>query len=273
MQWQIDSLATAASTNDVARERVLAAWARGELAEGIVITAARQTAGRGQHGRRWESPAGGLYFSAVAEDIPSEFRDKLALVAGVAAAEALDSPITFFPDGDGEYSPGPSGIQLRWPNDLVLGDKKVGGILCESVAMGERFAAIIGIGINVTTALEEFPRTLRGHATSLFAHDGRLRTVTGVLDAMLRRLDAALASLHSPSGFADMIARAARPRRAAWPPPHARLRRTSASKAPLPEFPMPANCCLRPQPVCSILIARRSSAWTGDAACAKSDLA
>ncbi len=149
MDWRIEKLEVAESTNDVARERLLACWGRGESAAGIVVVAARQTGGRGQHGRRWESPVGGLYLSAVVEDISPALRGKLALVAGVAAAEAI-----------GGLS-GVEGLRLRWPNDLMIGGKKVGGILCEAVAMGEqKWAGIVGIGINVRAKVDDFPQRI-----------------------------------------------------------------------------------------------------------------
>ena len=134
------------STNRLAAERILAAWDAGRSPERTLITAARQTAGRGQHGRRWESPPGGLYFSAVVERVPAEFRDRLALVAGLAVARTLcaaDVP-----------------AMIRWPNDVLIDGKKVAGILCEALARGEHWAAIIGVGVNVSTDIgPAFPRS------------------------------------------------------------------------------------------------------------------
>ena len=188
MQWQIDSLPTAASTNDVARERVLAAWQRNEPAEGIVITAARQTAGRGQHGRRWESPPGGLYLSAVVEDVPLEFRGKLALVAGVATAEALDLPSTFFPMSDEAAIPNHTGVQLRWPNDLLLNGKKVCGILTEMNAEPTQVRyVVLGVGINVNHA--SFAGELEPIATSLRMESGHEWSRVELAAALLKSLD------------------------------------------------------------------------------------
>ena len=107
------------STQDVARE----------LPIGSVVIADHQTAGRGRLEHRWEAPPGtALLVSFVL--LPNPL---LSLAAGVAAAEACDQ-----------------GVRLKWPNDLLLGGRKVGGILVEATAT----RAVCGIGINLTWAPE-----------------------------------------------------------------------------------------------------------------------
>jgi BirA family transcriptional regulator, biotin operon repressor / biotin---[acetyl-CoA-carboxylase] ligase len=110
-------LGSVTSTQDAARR----------LPIGSIVVADHQTAGRGRHDRRWEAPAGtALLVSFVLERNPL-----LSLAAGVAAAQAC----------------GPS-VRLKWPNDLMVGERKLGGILVETTA--DR--AICGIGINLTSA-------------------------------------------------------------------------------------------------------------------------
>ncbi len=110
-------LGSVTSTQDVARE----------LPIGSVVVAEHQTAGRGRLERRWEAPPGtSLLVSCVLK--PNRL---LSLAAGVAAAEAC----------------GPE-VRLKWPNDLLLGDRKLGGILVETTPE----KAICGIGINLTWA-------------------------------------------------------------------------------------------------------------------------
>src|SRR5437660_2340983 len=112
-------LGTVTSTQDVARD----------LAVGSIVVADYQTGGRGRLERRWVSPAGtALLVSYVLEPNPL-----LSLAAGVAAAEACGR-----------------GVRLKWPNDLLLDGRKVGGILVESSPS----KAICGIGINLTWAPE-----------------------------------------------------------------------------------------------------------------------
>ena len=167
------------STMDVAHE--LAAVGAGE---GTLVWAIRQEQGRGRLGRTWASPEGGLYISMLLRPTrpPTEL-PQLSLVAGLAAAQAIQEHAKLFP-------------AIRWPNDLLINGKKVGGILVEassSVRSGLRargspapalarggpggqlptahspqpsaLYAVIGIGINVTTQLKDLPET----ATSLSA--------------------------------------------------------------------------------------------------------
>jgi len=114
---QVVRLGTVTSTQDIARD----------LPIGSVVVADHQTAGRGRLSHQWETRAGtALLVSFVVEPNPL-----LSLAAGVAAAEAC----------------GP-GVRLKWPNDLLLDGRKVGGILVEASAS----KAICGIGINLTWA-------------------------------------------------------------------------------------------------------------------------
>ena len=131
-----------ASTMDVAHE-----LARAGASEGTVVWAERQRRGRGRLGRVWESPAGGVYCSIVLRParLPTE-TPQLSLVAGLAAAETIRELTGLCP-------------AIRWPNDLLLDGKKVCGILIE-VKSG---AVVVGVGINVATALCDLPET----ATSL----------------------------------------------------------------------------------------------------------
>ncbi len=157
-------LATAGSTNDEA-----AARARTGAAEGLVVLAERQLAGRGRRGAAWHSPPGeALAFSIVVRPAePKSFWPRLALVAGVAVAEALESM---------GLRPG-----IKWPNDLWLGGKKVAGILVEA---GADFA-IVGIGLNINTA--DFPEALAEIATSLRIETGRECDRAEVLAAIIAR--------------------------------------------------------------------------------------
>jgi BirA family biotin operon repressor/biotin-[acetyl-CoA-carboxylase] ligase len=137
------------STNDRARELV-EAGAPG----GTVVTAREQTAGRGRQGRVWTAPEGkALLYSAVLQ--PLDERHLLlplsVPLAVCAAAEAL--------------RPG-SECQVKWPNDIWLEGRKLSGILIE--ARPQDGWAVIGVGLNLTIAPEEFPADLRQPAISLF---------------------------------------------------------------------------------------------------------
>lgn len=104
---------------------------------GAVIWARSQTAGRGRRGRRWESPAGNLYATLVAEVPPGWPPGQLAFVAALAAGDAVRTVL-------------PAGHRLsyKWPNDLLLDGRKLGGILIE----GGPAAVAVGLGINIARA-------------------------------------------------------------------------------------------------------------------------
>jgi BirA family biotin operon repressor/biotin-[acetyl-CoA-carboxylase] ligase len=152
--------ATVGSTNDVA-----AALAE-EGREGAVVIADQQTAGRGRHGRRWYSPPGsGLYISVVLTPGPTgpSAADRaaalLTLAAGVALAEAVEATTGLAPD-------------IKWPNDLMLGRRKLAGILAESaVSESGALRVALGYGINVSTTA--YPPELDARATSLESELGR----------------------------------------------------------------------------------------------------
>jgi BirA family biotin operon repressor/biotin-[acetyl-CoA-carboxylase] ligase len=147
---------TIGSTNDVAS--TLAAGAGGH--EGAVVIADTQTAGRGRRGRRWFSPPGsGLYVSLVlaparARLAPERATALVTLAAGVALAEAIETS---------------TGLRsnIKWPNDLLVGPRKVAGILAEGVAGPSRAIASIVVGYGINVGPMAFAPELGDRATSL----------------------------------------------------------------------------------------------------------
>lgn len=111
---------------------------------GAVVTARAQTAGRGRRGRSWVSPPGNLYVSVIVELVDGRDPGQLAFVAALAAVDALG------PHGD---------VRLKWPNDVLLGGRKLAGILIEV----ENRLAVIGLGVNLVSA----PGDTRLPATTL----------------------------------------------------------------------------------------------------------
>lgn len=128
------------STNDRARE--LAAQG---APHGALVTAAEQTAGRGRQGRVWTAPAGRALLCSL---VLREFDALLSLAAGVAVAQTAGS-----------------GAVIKWPNDVVLGGRKVAGILVEG--RPQEGWAVLGIGVNVAVAPDDFPPELRDRAGTL----------------------------------------------------------------------------------------------------------
>lgn len=158
------------STQDVARRLIC----RGHAGIAAVI-AGHQTAGRGRYGRAWVAPPGTCLLATYPVPLPHqspEFLSMLPLAAGVCVALAVEE-LTGLAAG------------LKWPNDVLLSQRKAAGVLVEVAAGGDRHtAALVGIGINVN--VERFPGELDASATSLLKETGRPWNVDE-LEALLRR--------------------------------------------------------------------------------------
>jgi BirA family transcriptional regulator, biotin operon repressor / biotin---[acetyl-CoA-carboxylase] ligase len=145
---EIRRFARCGSTMDEARVLALAG-----AAEGLVVVADEQTAGRGTKGRTWHSPPGaGLYATVLLR--PASGPALVPLAIGVAVREAA-----------AETAPA---VRLKWPNDLVWEGRKIAGVLCEGGVdgRGSRFV-LAGIGINVGQAPDDFPPELAARSASL----------------------------------------------------------------------------------------------------------
>lgn len=163
---------TIGSTNDAALE-----MGNAGAPHGTVVLAEQQTAGRGRVGRPWHSEkSNGIYMSVLLRPALTPVEAPLiTLAAGLAARDAVAEQTGTAPD-------------LRWPNDLLLNGKKLGGILTEMHAEPDRVHfVVVGIGINVNH--ETLPAELRGQATSLRLETGRAQSRNELVVRMLRALD------------------------------------------------------------------------------------
>ncbi len=173
LAWRVETIDETSSTNDLVSTR-----ARAGEPGGLVIRAISQTTGRGRRGRSWFSPPGsGLYFSILfraggeAENSPL-----LTLLLGVAAAEGLMEATGLR-------------VGLKWPNDLRVNGKKIGGILCEYLSPPNQPPAVVaGLGVNLTTREADFPPELRESASSVLLSGGRVPDAEGLLDLLLARV-------------------------------------------------------------------------------------
>lgn len=161
------------STNDIVAQLAP------EAAEGLVVFAERQTAGRGQYGRRWESSAGkGLWFSILLRP-QITVADSAKLTDLLAAAIA--STLGAFPG----LAP-----WIKPPNDVYIGSRKVAGVLVEMrVEQSGGYCAIAGAGVNVNHTLEDFPPELRETAGSIASCLGRSVDRQAFATALLREID------------------------------------------------------------------------------------
>jgi BirA family biotin operon repressor/biotin-[acetyl-CoA-carboxylase] ligase len=129
--------------------------------EGTVVIAEQQSHGRGRYGRSFVSPPGGIYLSLLLRPcLPPQRLPQLTLLVAVAVAEAI-TEVSALP------------VRLKWPNDVEIHEKKIAGILIEAVIQATLpTALIVGIGINVNTALAQFPQELHARVTSLSLASG-----------------------------------------------------------------------------------------------------
>jgi len=152
--------------------------------EGLVVVADAQTAGRGRLGRSWWAEPGTALLASwlVRPALEPERLPLLSLVAGVAAAHAASAAAGI-------------DVRLKWPNDLMLGGRKLGGILAEADSQG---AVVLGLGLNVRQ--ESFPDELRDTATSLAASGARVPARSWLLVATLSGFGARMVE---PEGALD----------------------------------------------------------------------
>ncbi len=184
---QVVCLDSVSSTNDAAKRQ-----AREGAPEGTLVVAEEQTAGRGRQGRRWIAPAGSSLLTSLVfrPSFPPAGLPHLLMASGLAVAQAIE---------------GSTGLQVRlkWPNDILLGGKKAGGILIESGLTGETIDyAVVGIGLNVNLDVAQVPEIVAS-ATSLSQELGRriprLKVLHSLLHAMEREY-LLLSSGESPHG-------------------------------------------------------------------------
>lgn len=139
------------STNNVAKK-----LAEEGAEEGTVIIAETQTRGRGRRGKQWISPPGGVWMSIILRpQIPPSEAPQLTLMTGVAAAETIKNKFGL-------------DVGIKWPNDILIGNRKVCGILTEANAKFSTLDyVVVGIGIDANVKTENFPSDIQKSATSL----------------------------------------------------------------------------------------------------------
>lgn len=179
--WRVEITEASPSTNAVVAER-----ARAGEDEGVVVVTEHQTAGRGRLDRVWETPArSSLTLSVLLRpDAPAQDWPWLPLLTGYAVQAALADRL---PD-----------IALKWPNDVLVEERKVAGILVERIDTPLGPAAVIGIGINVSQTLEELPVAL---ATSIELETGEPVERTGLLGQVLGSLHGLQGLLRDPEAL------------------------------------------------------------------------
>ncbi len=173
---KIEVLKTVDSTNDEVKRRA----SKGEPS-GLVVAAEEQTRGKGRLGKLWDGQKGGLYFTAlIRPELPPSDISSITLAAGYGVCLAIR-----------EYT----GLdaRIKWPNDIIIGNKKVVGMLTEIAAQADMLEyAAIGIGINVNN--DCFPDEIKNKATSLCTELGRKIDRNDFFRCVINRLDKVISS-------------------------------------------------------------------------------
>ncbi|HZP26941.1 MAG TPA: biotin--[acetyl-CoA-carboxylase] ligase [Dehalococcoidia bacterium] len=158
------------STQDLARS-----LAQAGAPEGTVVFAEEQTAGRGRLGRGWESPPRQNIYLTLVLRPPAAALRKLSMLAPLAIAEAVEDETGLTPD-------------IKWPNDVLLGERKLAGVLIDTQTAGEEVYALLGLGVNVNLQAARHPQ-IAAIATSLREELGRAVAREPLLTQLLGRLE------------------------------------------------------------------------------------
>ncbi len=143
-----------------------------------VVWALEQSDGRGQYSRRFSSPAGGLYFSLLLRpDLPPEHLPLVTLAAGVGCCLCLEQNCAVAP-------------LLKWPNDLYVNGKKLGGILTESLPVigQQRPLVVVGVGLNVNSTPSCYPEELRSTVAALADITQRKYDLRNLLESLVEAI-------------------------------------------------------------------------------------
>ena len=158
---------------------------------GTAVVASEQTGGRGSRGRTWHSPPGGLWLSILLRPAEEAGVELLALRVGLAIARTIDELGLSRP------------VRIKWPNDLMIGEQKVGGILCEARWHGDALGwVVVGLGLNVRNRVSA---ELEDVATSVGRHAPGI-TPESLVEPVISRLRSlgSAAGLLSPDEHAEL---------------------------------------------------------------------
>lgn len=160
--------------------------------EGVCVVAREQTAGRGRLQREWQSPKdAGLYFSAILRPtLPQQTWPIITLMAAVAVHQALLDAFSIKAD-------------IKWPNDLLVDERKICGILAETVETKRDRAVVVGIGVNLTR--EAIPPGLEREATAVEAVTGRREEAETLLSPLTKALRENYALLNEADGVQSIL--------------------------------------------------------------------
>lgn len=145
---------------------------------GIVVVSHKQLHGRGRQGRQWHD-CGGLHLSVVIPPHRASFSRGFSVWLGLLVVLCLREAFNL-------------DVRLKWPNDIVIGNRKLGGLLLESAGINGRTVIVAGLGLNLDAKPADFPADLQGQATSLHQATGKAIKPGEVAGQILQRVEAEL---------------------------------------------------------------------------------
>ncbi len=179
LEENIISLDSIDSTNEEAKRLIQAR----QLSKGVIIASA-QSSGKGTHGRTWYSPKEvGLYCTVTWDysHLPEQV-NLLPFITALSAIEALEGVTTAV-------------CGIKWPNDIMIGLRKVGGILIEQLRVDADYYYIIGLGVNINNSKDQLPENPIFPASSVYLETGKLTDIGKVIDKYIRAIEPTLARL------------------------------------------------------------------------------
>jgi BirA family transcriptional regulator, biotin operon repressor / biotin---[acetyl-CoA-carboxylase] ligase len=182
LAWRIEHFDELPSTNTELAQR----WRDGETA-GAVLLADYQSAGKGRRDREWIAPPASSLLCSILLDVQSpESANFVPFTAALATKSALESLMNI-------------SVGLKWPNDLLVAERKLAGVLSEYLVAGERQAVVVGLGVNLTYSGPE-----KVMATSVSDQVGSAPAPRVLLEALLEELEHRLPLLESDSGRKEL---------------------------------------------------------------------
>jgi BirA family biotin operon repressor/biotin-[acetyl-CoA-carboxylase] ligase len=164
------------------------------IKQDLLIVTSMQTAGRGRQTRTWFSPRGGLYFSLVVRPrLGPHFAPLASFLLGCAVAKGLQSF-------------GLDNVRVKWPNDVLIGEDKIAGILNELVSIDPVDAwMILGVGVNQNIRANEFPQELLGVTTSVFDVLGKETSLESLLISIVSEIDCLFGIVESEKSYFSVM--------------------------------------------------------------------
>lgn len=163
-----------------------------------LILAEQQTAGRGRGAHQWFSDAGALTFSLVLDvkPIPAAQRSLISIATGIAVRRTLEQTLNGFDVGPGSPSRARE-VSVKWPNDVLIDDRKVCGVLTELSCDANQVSVVIGVGVNVNNSLVSLPAQIQSKATSIYDLCSQSVDLSDLLIRLLQEIRASCKQLHT----------------------------------------------------------------------------